>query len=204
MAAPTITANIGNPAGGGTGGAGPANNSGKSAGTAAAAPTPTPTGAPAPNATPTPTVPPADSGEQSGAFPALSGRVVDAANIISPATEAALTARLATLETQTRRQLVVATVPSLGGQDVADYGYLLGRSWGIGNRERNDGVILLIAPNERRMHIAVGYGLEPVLTDALSAQIIRNDITPAFKQGDYDGGITAGVNAIARQIMLTP
>ena len=200
MAAPSVTANIGNPAGGG--GARPANNSGKSAGTAAPAPTPTPTGTPAP--TPIPTVPPADSGEQSGAFPALSGRVVDAANIISPATEAALTARLATLETQTRRQLVVATVPSLGGQDVADYGYLLGRSWGIGNRERNDGVILLIAPNERRMHIAVGYGLEPVLTDALSAQIIRNDITPAFKQVDYDSGITAGDNASARQIMLTP
>lgn len=138
------------------------------------------------------------------AFPALSGRVVDAANIISPAVEAELTASLAALETQSRRQLVVATVPDLGGNDIADYGYRLGRHWGIGDAERNDGVILLVAPNERRMHIAVGYGLEPVLTDALSASIIRNDITPAFRNGDFDGGIRAGTAAIIRQLQLPP
>ena len=137
-------------------------------------------------------------------FPRLSGRVVDAANILSPATEAQLSERLAALETGSRRQLVVATVPDLAGYDVADYGYRLGRAWGIGGRERNDGVILLIAPNERRMHIAVGYGLEPVLTDALSATIIRNQITPRFRAGDFDGGVIAGVDAIARQLTLPP
>jgi uncharacterized protein len=137
-------------------------------------------------------------------FPALSGRVVDAANILSAETETALTARLEALETQSQRQLVVATIPDLEGYDVADYGYRLGRAWGIGDKDRNDGVILLIAPNERRMRIEVGYGLEPVLTDALSAEIIRNEITPRFRDGDFDGGVTAGVEAIARQITLPP
>lgn len=137
-------------------------------------------------------------------FPALSGRVVDAANILSPETETRLTTELTALETQSQRQLVVATVPDLEGNDIADYGYRLGREWGIGDKERNDGVLLLIAPNERRMHIAVGYGLEPVLTDALSAAIIRDEITPKFRDGDFDGGVSAGVAAIARQITLPP
>lgn len=137
-------------------------------------------------------------------FPALSGRVVDAANILSAETEADLTAQLEALETQSQRQLVVATIPDLEGNDVADYGYRLGRAWGIGDKDRNDGVILLIAPNERRMRIEVGYGLEPVLTDALSAEIIRNEITPRFRDGDFDGGVTAGVEAIARQLTLPP
>lgn len=137
-------------------------------------------------------------------FPALSGRVVDGANILSPEAETRLTAQLEALETQSQRQLVVATVPDLQGYDVADYGYRLGRAWQIGDKERNDGVLLLIAPTERKMHIAVGYGLEPVLTDALSAQIIRNEITPKFRDGDFDGGIGAGVDAIARQITLPP
>ena len=137
-------------------------------------------------------------------FPALTGRVVDAANILSPETETRLTAELAALEAQSQRQLVVATVPDLEGNDVADYGYRLGREWGIGDKDRNDGALLLIAPNERRMHIAVGYGLEPVLTDALSASIIRDEITPKFRDGDFDGGVSAGVAAIARQITLLP
>lgn len=137
-------------------------------------------------------------------FPALTGRVVDAANILSPQAESDLTARLEALETQSQRQLVVATIPDLEGNDVADYGYRLGRAWGIGDKDRNDGVILLIAPNERRMRIEVGYGLEPVLTDALSAEIIRNEITPRFRDGDFDGGVTAGVEAIARQLTLPP
>lgn len=130
--------------------------------------------------------------------------VVDQANIISAETEAALTARLEALNRQSQRQFVVATVADLEGYDVADYGYRLGREWRLGDAERDDGVLLLIAPNERKMHIAVGYGLEPVLTDALSSQIIRNDITPLFKTGDFDGGITAGVAAIERQITLPP
>lgn len=137
-------------------------------------------------------------------FPALSGRVVDQANIIPPTEEAALTAQLADLEKSTGHQLVVATVNDLEGQDVSDYGYKLGRAWKIGDEARDDGVLFLIAPNERKMNISVGYGLEPILTDALSGRIIRNDVTPRFKAGDYPGGVQAGVNAIAQQIQLPP
>ena len=137
-------------------------------------------------------------------FPALTGRVVDQADIIPPAEEARLTAQLEALETTSRHQLVVATVRDLEGHDIADYGYRLGRQWQIGDKEKDDGVIFLIAPNERRMTIAVGYGLEPVLTDALSGRIIRDDVTPRFKANDYSGGIQAGVDAIARQIQLPP
>jgi uncharacterized protein len=138
-------------------------------------------------------------------FPKLAGQpVVDQADIIPAAEEAALNAQLLDLEKRTGHQLVVATVSDLEGRDVADYGYRLGREWGIGDAERDDGVVFLIAPNERRMHIAVGLGLEPVLTDAMSGRIIRDTITPHFKKGDYPGGIQAGVNAIAEQIELPP
>jgi uncharacterized protein len=137
-------------------------------------------------------------------FPKLTGRVVDQADIIPPAEEARLDAQLQQLETTTGHQLVVATVRDLEGHDVADYGYRLGREWQIGDKEKDDGVVFLIAPSERRMTIAVGYGLEPVLTDALSGRIIRDEVTPHFKQEDYAGGIQAGVDAIARQIQLPP
>ena len=138
-------------------------------------------------------------------FPKLAGNpVVDQADIIPAAEEAALNTQLLDLEKRTGHQLVVATVGDLEGRDVADYGYRLGREWGIGDAERDDGVVFLIAPNERRMHIAVGLGLEPILTDALSGRIIRDTITPRFKDGDYPGGIQAGVNAIAQQIELPP
>lgn len=137
-------------------------------------------------------------------FPKLTGRVVDQAEIIPSAEEAALTAQLEALETKTGHQLVVATVKDLEGNDIADYGYKLGREWKIGDEAKDDGVVFLIAPNERRMNISVGYGLEPVLTDAMSGRIIRDTVTPRFKANDYPGGIQAGVNAIAEQIQLTP
>ena len=137
-------------------------------------------------------------------FPALTGRVVDQADIIPAAEEAALNSQLEQIETQTGHQFVVATVNSLDGNDISDYGYRLGREWKIGDAERDDGVVFLIAPNERRMNISVGYGLEPVLTDAMSGRIIRDIVTPRFKGDDYPGGIQAGVNAIAEQIRLTP
>jgi len=130
--------------------------------------------------------------------------VVDQADIIPADKEAALNAQLTQLFETTGRQLVVATVNDLEGHDVADYGYRLGREWGIGDAEKDDGVVFLIAPNERRMHIAVGYGLEPILTDALSGRIIRDVVTPRFKDGDLPGGIQAGVDAIAEQIQLPP
>lgn len=137
-------------------------------------------------------------------FPKLTGRVVDQADIIPAAEEANLNIQLEQLEKTTGHQLVVATVTDLEGNDIADYGYKLGREWKIGDAEKDDGVVFLIAPNERRMNISVGYGLEPILTDALSGRIIRDVVTPKFKANDYPGGIQDGVNAIAQQIQLPP
>ena len=137
-------------------------------------------------------------------FPELSGRVVDAADILPPEAEAALVAKLEALETQSQRQLVVATVPDLQGYDIADYGYQLGRAWGIGDKDRNDGALLLVAPNDRQVRIEVGYGLEGYLTDALSSLIIQNQIIPAFRNGDFPGGIAAGTDAIIAQLQLPP
>jgi uncharacterized protein len=142
-------------------------------------------------------------------FPALSGRVVDQADLLDPAQEAALTAKLEALEATTNRQLVVATLNSLQGYDIADYGYRLGRHWAIGQdgkgeAEKDNGTVLIIAPNERKLRIEVGYGLEPVLTDGYSSSVIRNTITPLFKAGDFAGGINAGVDKIITQIQLPP
>lgn len=137
-------------------------------------------------------------------FPALTGRVVDGANILPPDIESQLTAKLAGLETQSRRQLVVVTLPGLQGYEISDYGYRLGRHWGIGDKGRNDGALLIVAPTERKVRIEVGYGLEPVLTDGLSHLIIQNDILPRFKAGDMPGGIVAGADAIIRQLTLPP
>ncbi|MFN9632545.1 MAG: TPM domain-containing protein [Erythrobacteraceae bacterium] len=137
-------------------------------------------------------------------FPELTGRVVDNADILTPEAEATLTAKLEALETQTQRQLVVATVPDLQGDDISDYGYQLGRAWGIGDAERNDGALLLVAPNDRKVRIEVGYGLEGYLTDALSALIIQNAILPRFRENDYPGGIMAGTDAIIAQLQLPP
>ncbi|MEE1877129.1 TPM domain-containing protein [Altererythrobacter litoralis] len=135
-------------------------------------------------------------------FPALTGRVVDAANIIPDATEAELNRKLEELEAQTQRQLVIATIPDLQGYDIADYGYQLGRAWGIGDAERNDGALLIVAPSERKVRIEVGYGLEGYLTDALSSLIINNAILPRAREGDLAGGIVAGTDAIIQQLQL--
>ncbi|WP_150290707.1 TPM domain-containing protein [Sphingobium estronivorans] len=145
---------------------------------------------------------PATAGAQT--FPKLTGRVVDDAALLSPQQEQALTDKLAALEKQSGRQLVVATIPDLQGYDISDYGYQLGRSWGIGSKDRNDGALLIVAPHERKVRIEAGYGLEGIMTDALSSRIIRNDITPHFKAGDMPGGIDAGVDAIAKLLTLPP
>jgi uncharacterized protein len=137
-------------------------------------------------------------------FPQLTGRVVDNANLLDPTQEAALTQKLAAVEQASSRQLVVATVPDLQGYPIEDYGYRLGRAWGLGQAKANNGVVLLIAPKERRVRIEVGYGLEPILTDALSTLIIQNQILPRFKQGDMPGGIMAGVDAIIQQLQAPP
>lgn len=137
-------------------------------------------------------------------FPALSGRVVDAANIIPDAEEATLDAKLKALEDGTDRQLVVATIPSLEGYPIDDYGYRLGRTWGIGQKESNNGALLIIAPNDRKVRVEVGYGLEPILTDAWSSVLINTLIIPQFKAGNYSGGIAAGVDALIAQLQLPP
>ncbi|MFP1130881.1 TPM domain-containing protein [Asticcacaulis sp. W401b] len=148
-------------------------------------------------------------------FPKLTGRVVDQAELLTPEVEADLTAKLAGLENATTDQVVVVTVNSLQGYDIADYGYQLGRTWGIGQKEakaapgveseaggqfKNNGVLLIVAPNERKVRIEVGYGLEPVITDAYSSVIIQNAILPAFRDGDYQTGIVKGTDEIIAQL----
>src|ERR1700693_5648129 len=129
-------------------------------------------------------------------FPALTGRIVDQANIISAETRNALEPKLADLETKSGIQLVVATVASLGGQEIEPYANELFRTWKLGEKTKNNGVLLLVAPNERRGRIEVGYGLEGTLTDALSKIILTNAIAPRFKTGDFDGGVSRGVDDI--------
>ncbi|MGH6949793.1 MAG: TPM domain-containing protein, partial [Vitreimonas sp.] len=135
-------------------------------------------------------------------FPALSGRVVDEAGVLSPHAETRLTQRLAALEESTGRQVVVVTLRSLQGYEIEDYGYQLGRAWGIGRAAEDDGVLLIVAPNERRVRIEVGYGLEPVLTDALSSAILNRRVLPRFRAGDMEGGVVAGADAIIEQLAL--
>ncbi len=137
-------------------------------------------------------------------FPKLTGREDDQANLLEAADEAALTQKLQGLEQASSRQLVVATVPDLQGYPIEEYGYRLGRAWGIGQSEANNGTILLVAPNERKVRIEVGYGLEPILTDALSSLIIQNQILPRFKAGDFPGGINAGADALIEQLQAPP
>ena len=129
-------------------------------------------------------------------FPALSGRVVDEANILDPAARAALTDKLATLETKTTDQLVVVTLKSLQGTSIEDFGVQLGRHWRVGQKDKNNGVVLIVAPNERKVRIEVGYGLEGTLTDAVSRLIIENAIIPRFRANDFPGGINRGVDDI--------
>lgn len=129
-------------------------------------------------------------------FPPLTGRVVDQAGLLGDADRAALDQTLADLEARTTDQLVVVTLKSLQGTTIEDYGYRLGRSWGIGQKGRDNGVLLIVAPNERKVRIEVGYGLEGTLTDALTRIIIEESILPRFKAGDYPGGIRLGTAAI--------
>jgi uncharacterized protein len=129
-------------------------------------------------------------------FPALTGRIVDQANVIPPAKRVDLDLKLADLEMKSGIQLVVATVSSLDGEEIEPYANELFRTWKLGQKDKNNGVLLLIAPKERRVRIEVGYGLEGTLTDALSKVIITNAIAPRFKAGDYGDGVTRGVDDI--------
>jgi uncharacterized protein len=129
-------------------------------------------------------------------FPQLTGRVVDEANILDAATKIDIETKLEDLETKTSTQFVVVTLSSLRGRTVEDYGYQLGRAWGIGQKGTNNGVLLIVAPNERKVRIEVGYGLEGTLTDAITSVIVQGSILPRFRVNDYQGGIQKGVDAV--------
>jgi uncharacterized protein len=129
-------------------------------------------------------------------MPALTGRVVDAAHVLSAVERADLEGKLADLENKSGVQLVVATVPSLDGQAIEPYANALFRAWKLGEAKKNNGVLFLVAPNDHRVRIEVGYGLEGTLTDATSAIIIANAAAPRFKAGDFDGGVTRAVEDI--------
>ena len=133
-------------------------------------------------------------------FLELTGRVVDAADIFEPSFEAALTETLAELEEDTLVQLVVATTPSLNGYDIADYSLQLARSWGLGDANRHDGLLLLVAPNERKVRIEVGYGLEASVKDEEASEIIREEMLPEFELGNFEAGVEAGVAVLVQEV----
>lgn len=134
-------------------------------------------------------------------FPVLNhSRIVDEAGLFSQTQKETLESTLSAHERATSNQIVVVTLASLQGYDIADFGYQLGRAWGIGTKERNNGVLLIIAPNERKVRIEVGYGLEGSLPDAIAHSIIQNTILPAFKAKNYFEGASKGVNAIISAI----
>ena len=130
----------------------------------------------------------------------LTGRVVDAGQILTPEFEQKLTRTLKRLEAETKVQLVVVTTPDLSGVDIATYSLNLARDWEIGSEERDDGVLLLVAPNERQVRIEVGYGLEASVKDEEAAEIIAVQMVPRFGQKDYQGGIEAGVDALIDEV----
>jgi uncharacterized protein len=133
-------------------------------------------------------------------IPTLTGRVVDEAGILDSATVDAITSQLAGLESSTGIQLVVVTLPDLKGYVIEDWGLALGRGWGIGQAGKNNGVLLIVAPNDRELRIEVGYGLEGQIPDATANSIIQQEIIPNFKRGDLNGGVRAGVDAILKAL----
>ncbi len=141
-------------------------------------------------------------------FPKFTGLVVDDAGVLPPETRAELTQKLQALQRDTRRQFVVATIADMQGYPLEEYGYRLGRAWAAGLTDVNNGVILFIAPNnpggQRGPRLEVGYGLEPVLTDALSSVIVRQQMMPKLQAGDIPGAMTAGTDAVIAQLRASP
>ena len=136
------------------------------------------------------------SNEKSSNFPALTGRVVDQASVLSQSTKDELETLLATHENNTTNQVVVATIESLGNAQIEEYSIELARRWGIGQKGKDNGVVLVVAPNDKQVRIEVGYGLEGTLTDALSSNIINYYIIPEFKKRDIQNGIKIGTQKI--------
>jgi uncharacterized protein len=154
-------------------------------------------------ASPAPSPPPAAQlrAPAEAGYPALIGRVVDQAGLLGPEEESRLAAASAELERHTTDQLVIVTVPSLDGRPIEDFARALGNHWGIGQKDRDNGVLLVVAPNERRVRIATGYGLEAILTNARSGEIIERDLLPAFRESKWSEGISAGAEAIIRTLV---
>lgn len=145
------------------------------------------------------------AGAAHAAMPARpAGPVLDQAGIIPDADEAALTQKLSAYNAQTGRAVIVATVATLDGQDIESYANTLFRTWGVGGAKSDQGVLFLIAPNDRKVRIEVGYGLEEFLPDVLAGRMISQAVTPRFKAGDYPGGINAGVEQILTQLNRSP
>jgi len=137
-------------------------------------------------------------------FPSLTGRVVDQAQLINQADETALTQKLQNLEENTSVQFVVVTINNLQGYDIADYTLQLGRYWGIGQKENNNGIILLVSKEDKKMRIEVGYGLEGTVTDAYSSYVIRGIMVPSFSQGAFSTGIMLASDKLIAKIKEEP
>jgi uncharacterized protein len=140
------------------------------------------------------------AGVHAADVPYLTGRVVDNAQILSPDARTHLTAVLRAHEEATSNQIVVLTVPTIQSEGIEEYATEVFNNWKLGQKGQNNGVLVVVVPQNRRMRIEVGYGLEPVLTDAMASVIIRDVMTPAFKRGDYDAGIQNGVAAIIARL----
>jgi uncharacterized protein len=134
-------------------------------------------------------------------LPPLTGRVVDMANLLTPVEEARLTRQLAALERRTSDQLVIVTTRSLGGRTIEAYGLMLGNGWHVGQRGKDNGVLLIVAPTEGRTRIEVGYGLEAILTNARARVIVDRDLLPRFREGRWRAGIEAGTHAIVAMLI---
>lgn len=144
---------------------------------------------------------PAPPARPTAIFPALTGRVVDQADLLSPSEEAALAAQSAALQRRTGDQLVIVTVPSLGGRSIEAYGLALGNHWHIGERGRNNGVLIVLAREERRVRIEVGRGLVTILTNDLAGAIIRNAMIPEFHLRRWYPGLAAGTRDIVETLI---
>lgn len=129
-------------------------------------------------------------------YPELTGQIVDNANLIKAEDKSAILAELQALEAKSTDQVAVVTVASLDGLAIEDYSIGLARKWGIGQKGKDNGILLIVAPNERKVRIEAGRRLEPVMTDTMSAIIIQNAMLPKFRRGDYSGGIRDGVGDI--------
>lgn len=129
-------------------------------------------------------------------IPYLTGWVTDNARILSPETKRSLTEILKAHEERTGNQIAVLTVSTLDGESIEEYAVTVFNAWKLGQKGKDNGILLIVAPNDRRMRIEVGYGLEATVPDALAGRIIQHIMTPKFKNGDFDGGVSDGARAL--------